>query len=325
MDALRDSTTPDLFTSLLDSVRVRSTIYCRSSMGSPWGFAVEAHGNPSFHLVVRGDCWVDVDGVDEAIRLQSGDLVVLPRGPRHALRDEPTSPTRWLDEILDSIPPDRDGRLRYGGGGARTELICGGFLLEGEGVKPLLERLPPMIRVGGNDGAPVPWVRSTLDLIGTVTGSDGAGAEVVLRRLSDTLLAQALRVALVELEAADPAAAASFRDPQIAKAVDLIQSDPARDWTVEELAAEVAYSRSAFASRFRELVGESPMSYLTRTRLAIAAMDLDRGDDTIAAIARRVGYASESSFSRAFKRVFGVAPGAYRENPAPEPLELTSV
>jgi AraC-like DNA-binding protein/mannose-6-phosphate isomerase-like protein (cupin superfamily) len=323
VDALGDSTESDLVTQLLDSVRVRSTIYCRSTMGAPWGFAVEAHGNPSFHVLVSGNCWLEVDGDAEPLRLASGDLVVLPRGRRHAVRDEPGSPTQWLDEILDATPPDRSGRLRYGGDGSTTELICGGFLLEGEGANPLLERLPATIRIRGSGEAPAPWVRATLDLVGTVTDSDGAGAEVVLRRLSDTLLTQALRVALVELETADPAAAAALRDPQITKVVDLIQRDPARDWTVEDLAARVGYSRSAFAARFRELVGESPMSYLTRTRLGMAAAELQRSDAPVAAVAHKVGYASESSFSRAFKRAFGVAPGAYRARPAPRPLELT--
>ena len=323
MEALGEPSGPDVIARLLDSVRVRSTVYCRSTMRAPWGFAVEAHGNPSFHVVTRGSCWLEVDDDQEPLQLGEGDLVVVPRGPRHALRDSPGSPTQWLDEILAGTPRDGNGRLRYGGDGAATELICGGFLLQGDGADPLLEALPSVIEIRGSDGAPVPWVRVTLELIGAVTAADGPGTEAVLTRLADSMLTQVLRVALISLGASDPARTTALRDPQIAKAVELMHREPDREWTVSGLAAAVAYSRSAFAARFREIVGESPMSYLARTRLAIAATQLDRTNATLAEIARGVGYASVSSFSRAFKRAFGVAPGVYRTKPAQRPVELT--
>ena len=323
MEAVRDSATPDLASRLLDSVRVRSTIYCRSTMGAPWGFSVEGHGNPSFHFIMRGSCWLEVDGEDDPLALLDGDLIVLPKGQRHSLRDQPGSPTEWLDDILAAMPPDADGRLRHGGEGTRSELLCGGFLLERE-ADPLLQALPTVIHVRRGTDGPAPWVSATLELIGAVAGSNGAGAEAVLRRLADAMLAQALRLALAELEIHDPAKAAALRDPQIAKGVDLIHRDHVRAWTVDELARAVGYSRSAFASRFRQLVGESPISYLTRTRLAIAATQLQRTDATLGEIALRVGYSGESSFSRAFKRAFGVSPGAYREKPSERPIELTA-
>jgi transcriptional regulator GlxA family with amidase domain len=126
------------------------------------------------------------------------------------------------------------------------------------------------------------------------------------------MLTQALRLELASL---GPERAQALRDPQIATAIHLIHAQPQEAWTVKRLAGEVAYSRSAFASRFRELVGESPMGYVTRTRLAVGATLLQRTPMSIAEVARRTGYSTEASFSRAFKRAFGVSPGVFRTAP----------
>ena len=315
MRAMIDTARRDLVDDLLDAVRVRTTLYCRSDMHAPWGFGVEAHGNPSFHVVTRGSCWLDVDGDGQSLPLRSGDLILLPHGPRHWLRDEPSSPVRWLEEILAVTRIDGAGRLRYGGDGELTELVCGGFVLEGDSVDSVLRALPRVVHVSGVSGAPAPWVQATLGLVSAVTSSNTSGAAAVLTRLAETMVMQALRSALAELAAVDQAQGEALRDPQIAAAVRLIHAKPERAWTVEGLAAEVGYSRSAFASRFREVVGEAPIAYLTRSRLATAATLLDRTTMSIGEVARRAGYANEASFGRAFSRAFGVAPGRYRRKP----------
>jgi AraC-like DNA-binding protein len=302
----------DVLSDLLDGIRVRTTVYCRSEMRAPWGFGVEAHGNPSFHVVTRGSCWLQVDGDRNRLALKRGDLVLLPHGARHWLRDEPSSPTGWLQDILAGTPMDDNGRLRYGGNGDPTELLCGGFELEGESVDPVLQTLPPVVYVRGVDGTPVPWVAATIELVSAVTSSEAAGAEAVLARLAETMVMQALREALADIASSDPARVAALRDPIIAAAIRLIHARPELAWTVEGLAAEVGYSRSAFASRFRDLVGEAPIAYATRSRLATAATLLDRTTASLGEVARRAGYANEASFGRAFKRAFGVAPGTYR-------------
>jgi AraC-like DNA-binding protein len=285
-------------------------------MHAPWGFGVRAHGNPSFHVVTRGGCWLEVEDDGGARELRAGDLVLLPRGPTHWVRDQPASPVEWLDDILASTPADGDGRLRYGGNGNRTELICGGFVLEGDGGNPILGELPKVIRVSGAESAPTPWVAASLDLVGAVTSSTAPGASAVLAKLADAMLTQALRLELADLAAADSRHVRALRDPQIARAVHLIHARPEEPWTVERLATEVGYSRSAFAARFRELVGESPMGYVTRARLAAAATLLERTGLSIGEVARRTGYSSQASFARAFKRAFGIGPGRYRRRPA---------
>jgi AraC-like DNA-binding protein/mannose-6-phosphate isomerase-like protein (cupin superfamily) len=313
-----DLRAPDVVSDLLRAVRVRSSVYCRSHMGAPWGFGVEAHGNPSFHVVVRGRCWLTVDGEAEALPLRTGDLVVLPAGPRHWMRDAPGSPTPLLDDIL-ATEWSGNGRLRHGGDGARTELVCGGFALEGDAADPILRALPPVLHVRSTESRPAPWVAAGLELLREISASEAAGAEAVLARLADAMLTQALRLGLAELAAEHPERVSALRDPQIARAVQLVHREPEQRWTVERLASAVGYSRSAFASRFRELVGEAPMAYVARTRLVRAATLLERPDLTLAQVARHSGYANEFSFSRAFKRAFGVPPGLYRAEAASPP------
>lgn len=328
MELLSDFDGSDLVSQVLRAVRVRSTVYCRSSMGAPWGFGVRAHGNPAFHVVTEGSCWLDVNGLHvngldvngldvngEAgqIALAAGDLAVLPAGPPHWMRDEPATAAVALDDILAAAPPDEHRSLRYGGPGPKTGLLCGGFALEGV-THPILRALPPVIVIRGAGGRPVPWLDALLALLTAESAASAPGAEEVVTRLADAMLAQVLRIALTGLRSPGGSLSA-LRDPQIATAIELIHGRPQHAWTVGELAARVALSRSAFSARFSGMVGEPPKRYVTRTRLVHAAALLRSNDTPIAEIALKIGYSSEFSFAKAFKRTFGVSPGRYRGQP----------
>jgi AraC-like DNA-binding protein/mannose-6-phosphate isomerase-like protein (cupin superfamily) len=312
VDLLSDFDAPDPVSEVLRAVRIRSTVYCRSVLGAPWGFGVAARGNPAFHVVTTGSCWLEVEGAPRQVPLAAGDLVVLPSGRRHWLRDDPATPATALEEILATTPPDGHRRLRHGGRGARSELLCGGFALEGGGAHPILRVLPATVLIRGVNGQPVPWLAATLALLSAESASAAPGAEEIVSRLADALLAQALRVALAELQSSDGAGVLALRDPRMAAAIERIHRRPDHAWTVGELAGEVALSRSAFSARFRQLIGESPKRYITRTRLAHAAVLLDKTDASLAEIALKIGYGTEFSFAKAFKRTFGIAPGTYR-------------
>src|ERR1700736_1983698 len=131
MEQLSNFRCGDEISEVLRAIRIRSTVYCRSTMGAPWGFGVEAHGNPAFHLLTAGRCWLEVDGERDQRQLTAGDLVVLPTGSRHWLRDDPGTPTLELEEILACTPLDEHRRLRHGGAGVCSALLCRGFALEG--------------------------------------------------------------------------------------------------------------------------------------------------------------------------------------------------
>ena len=322
MELLSGFDPADQVSQLLRVIRIRSTVYCRSLLAAPWGFGVEAHGNPAFHIVTAGRCWLEVDGEPGQIALAAGDLVLLPMGSRHWMRDTPATPATELEEIIATTPPGQDGRLRWGGSGPRTGLLCGGFAVEGGLIHPILRALRPAVVIRGVSGRPVAWLSTTIALLNAETASDAPGAGEVMTRLADVLLTQALRAALNQLNSSGVTGLTALGDRRIASAIEFIHSQPEHRWSVGELASAVALSRSAFAARFRELVGESPQRYMTRTRLAHAAALLRTSDASLAQIAARTCYGSEFSFGKAFKRTFGIAPGAYRGQPDTPRVQL---
>jgi AraC-like DNA-binding protein len=298
---------------LLRDVRVRSTVYCRSEFRAPWGFRVEARGIASFHLIASGTCWLEVSDVASPVRLFAGDLVLLPTGRAHQLKDNLASVATLLDDLLISHPPV-NGRLQTSGPGSVTDLICGGFVVEDQHVSPFLATLPSLVRIASDGGQPQVWVRETFGMLTREMASAGPGSETVISRLSDLLLTQALRYAF-EADSLDPRHGMQTTNDQIiAEALRLIHDETSQPLTVDDLAAAVGLSRSALTTRFRAMTGQSPGQYLTRWRMKQAAHYLRSGHEGLLEIAGRVGYDSEASLSKAFKRYFRVPPGAYRKS-----------
>jgi AraC-like DNA-binding protein len=302
--------TVDGLTQVLLRLTVTSSLYCVSEMTAPWGFRVAPRSMPAFHLLTKGSAWLEVEGQPAPVRLEAGDLVILPRGEGHLVRDTPHSPVLWLDHILADTPPV-NGHLHHGGGGTQAELLCGGFAVDLLMAQPLLEALPTVVHLRGNEGRAPEWLAGLMRMIAVEVTNSGPGSEAVVTRLTDALLAQALRQALLDVDAS-AAGTSAVSDPQIARALRLVRERPDDDWTVPKMAAAVGLSRSTFADRFRAATGEAPMRHLTRYRLSRAAEYLRSTNAAILDIARRTGYESEVSISKAFRREFGVSPGAYR-------------
>jgi len=304
MDRLNRSQGEDGVSEMLRTLRIRTTIFCRSDMRASWGFGVRAHGRAAFHVLLEGRCRLEVEGMAEPIHLDAGDLVVLPNGPGHTLRSDANARVEWLDDILVRTPPV-GGRLRYGGHGARADLICGVFAIENQDTVPILKALPAVALVRRADGAA--WLAPLLELIKAEVGSFAPGADSVVARIADILLLQAVRQG-VEAVAGNGA----MLDPQVATALRLMREQPHRAWTVGQLAQSVSSSRTSLAERFRGSTGMPPMRYLMRLRIATAARELNAGTATLAEIAARVGYSSDVALSKAFRREMGVSPRGYR-------------
>ena len=311
MERLGTFSDSDGLSQLLLRLTVNSTLYCLSAMTAPWGFKVAVRAGPAFHLLTSGSAWLDVEGRPEPVRVAAGDLVILPRGEAHAMKDSKGSAVLWLDRILAQTPPV-DGRLSHGGGGECTELLCGGFVVEQLTAQPLLESLPTIVHLRGSGGHAPEWLANLVRMISVEMASSGPGSEAVVTRLTDALLAQALRQSFMEADRSSGGTTA-VSDPLIAGALRLIREQPERPWTVPRMAAAVSMSRSTFADRFRAATGEAPMQSLTRYRMARAAEYLRGTSAGIREIARLVGYDSEVSVTKAFHRHFGTSPGAYRK------------
>jgi AraC-like DNA-binding protein len=295
---------------LVRDLRIGSSVLCRSVMAAPWGFGIAGRDVGSFHMVIEGRGWLEVEGADAPIAMQAGDVAVLPIGAPHWMRDSPGSTAPPLTSIL-AVHDVVDGELRFGGDdGPLSEVVCGVFSLEDGRAPGWMDRLPPVVVSEADESGR--WRPTVIEALREEARRPTDGGALVVNRLLESLIADALRAALAASlgDAAVPPAA--LADARIGRVLAGLHEDPARAWTVRSLAEEAVMSRSSFSQRFRVLVGQPPMRYLTELRLARAARLLRSTDATVADVARSVGYGSEDALSRAFKHRFGEAPSAYR-------------
>jgi AraC-like DNA-binding protein len=236
----------------------------------------------------------------------------VPHGRGHRLTSEAGGAVLPIAQLRHEYLSDRYGILREGGGGAPTTLVCGAVRFDHPAAQHLVSLLPRVIRVRSSGAGPLDWLDSLLRLMAAEARELRAGGETVITRLADILVIQAIRSWIAEDPAAQTGWLGALQDAQIGRAIALIHRDPARAWTVSSLAAEVAMSRSAFAARFTQLVGEPAMHYLARWRMHVALTWLTEEGLGLGEMASRLGYRSEAAFSRAFKRFIGVSPGAAR-------------
>jgi AraC-like DNA-binding protein len=317
MELLNQFKPDDVLSDALCHLHVRGALYCRSNLRTPWAFSVERRPTLGFHAVTRGRGWLEVEGEDRKILVSKGDLVLLPHGHSHVMRDSSKSEPKSLDEIVAESPPEDGIRLQAGGKGPLTVLLCGGFQVEGRTTNPLLANLPNIIHIRGRNGQSVSWLQTTLRQIEVETRSTRPGTQTVIARLSDILLIQAVRAYFNELtRGATGGWFGALKDPQVGAAIAQIHRQPEVSWDVTSLAAKVGMSRSNFSAKFGALVGESPLKYLTKWRVQKAAWLLRTSDAKLSEIAERIGYESEIALSRAFNRFMGVPPGKYRRSHA---------
>jgi AraC-like DNA-binding protein len=267
----------------------------------------------AFHVVLQGTCWLLAGGAArDPVPLGPGDVVLLRNGGEHALASTPDVP-------LTAFSPHRPsatapvGEVRLDGPGLRSLLLCGAYLVERTRPHPLLADVPEVVHLAGRPG-PHPGLRSTIELLGAELDSAGPGRDGIVPALVDAMLLYVMRAWLAERSAAGERAGwpIALSDPVVSRALAAMHDDPARPWTVDNLAAHSAMSRSMFAQRFTATVGQPPLTYLTWWRMTIAGRLLRESDEPLGTVARQVGYRSEFAFAKAFKREFGAAPGRYR-------------
>ena len=305
----------------LEQLRLDGAIFFRAEFTEGWSYLSPPAELASllrpgaqrlilFHIVATGTCWVQLEG-GERHWASKGDVIVLPYGDQHSVGGVQAADRIPILELFAPPPWSSMPVLQHGNGGARTDLVCGYLHSEDPLFDPDLHALPPVFVVRPPDGPAAHWVESSIGyaLANTATY---VPSEPVSTRLPELLLVEVLRLHLSAAPAVERGWIAALRDPILAPALAHLHRSPERKWTVAELAATVAVSRSVLDDRFRHVLGRSPIRYLTEWRMHIAKGLLTTTEQTIVAIARSIGYESEEAFSRAFKRTSGDSPSVWR-------------
>ncbi|MED5389519.1 MAG: AraC family transcriptional regulator [Pseudomonadota bacterium] len=304
----------DTLDDILDTLNLKGALYFRTDFSAPWSVLVpDLPGAARFHLVIQGQCHVTLE-CGRTLCLNSGDLIMIPRGKQHILSHSATHTAPPLEDVLAHANYDGKGVLTLGQGdpAAATQMVCGHFTFRRGADHPLLRALPDAIRVSAAMRASQPWLDETLRLITRRVFTDDTGSAAAITRLSEVVFVEVLRLGIADtpamLRMLD-----GFRDRYIGKALQLMHSDSTAHWTVESLAREIGMSRSRFADRFRHYLSMSPMAYLSEWRLQRALSLLDNSQHSVQQVAIQSGYQSPAAFTRAFTGKFGIAPSEYRK------------
>ena len=318
----------DPITDVFKTMHVASVVHARLEATAPWGLMHQAEvakeAEPQlaapkdwrtqvahFGMVSRGNCWLSVEGMPDPLPLTGGDCFLLAPGSTYALRDNPRTRVR---SFCEAAPKNGSNVIHYGGGGVPTTIISGWFRFDQTSVKPLKRLIPELILIKA-DQAQTLALHATLQLLASEMAEPAPGAEVMVNRLADILFIQCVRAHIASSsETCKSGWLRAIFDPKIGAALKAMHERIENPWTVETLAAAAGMSRSAFALRFKELLGETPLEYLTNWRMYKATGLLQGNDRKLLEVAKSVGYDSDAAFSKAFKRVLGAAPREYRRS-----------
>jgi AraC family transcriptional regulator, alkane utilization regulator len=336
----------DVLSEVLRVVRLSGAVHFRGQFTRPWAFMSSspdmlparlrpgAESITPFHVAISGRCWLTC-GKFPPVALEAGDVIVLARGDQHVMASDPGLEPIPIKEIYAQPQQDRITVLSHGGGGEETGFICG-YLYSDQRFAPLLDAMPAVLCIRVRSEAllleaatddlrmtkPIKveheaawWQAAIAHLIREAT-QPGPGNRAVLGRLSEMLFMEIVRWQLSHVNEGRRGWLAGLNDPQVGRVLTLLHAEPARPWTVGELAKHAAMSRAALARRFVELIGETPMEYLIAWRMHLARRLLGESPLSLADIAARVGYNSEAAFNRAFRRVVGMPPVTWRQSRA---------
>jgi AraC-like DNA-binding protein len=291
----------DTLTDVLRLLRLRTNVFLHSSFCGVWAVDTSGQRKAAFHVVSKGDCWLHLEGV-APIPLHAGDLLVLPRDAPHRLSSLPTPPGPEVplnQPATVDDPPDS------------TSLICGYFEFHSRAWNPVIEALPEVVVLHGRETEASDAARTLIQLMVEEASGERVGGDVLLDRLGDALFILVVRT-VMQRAGVDHGYLAALADRRLARAFQAMHRDPGQAWTLDTLGRAAGMSRSAFATRFHDKVGMTPMNYLTRWRMQLAQDGLSDPGLSMIEIAERAGYTSEAAFSRAYKREFGTTPGSAR-------------
>jgi AraC-like DNA-binding protein len=293
----------DPLSDVLSLLKPRSYLSAGFDAGGDWSIQFDANAGIKCYAVVSGRCWLAVDGVPDPVRLESGDCFLLPAGRPFRLASDLRLPSVDAVTVFSGA---RAGGIATHNGGGDLFLVGSRFTLAGAHARILLAMLPPIVHIRDqSDQAALRW---SVERMMQELREQQPGGYLMAEHLAHMMLVQALRLHMAEGVRGGVGWLFALADPQIGTTISAMHAEPAHRWTVQELAALAFMSRSTFALKFKAMVGESPLEYLTRWRMMLGADRVASTSDPIAAIAQSLGYESESAFSTAFKRVMGSSP-----------------
>lgn len=306
----------DVLSDVLSVTRLGTTVVAHAELLAPWGLEVDPVAEAHVHVVQRGVCWLRTSVDRRPLRLGTGDVVLIRGGVGHSISDDPKTAPAPYKEVLAAMPR-RLARATAVREHEITRVLCAQYMFQHVGPHPLTSLLPPLIHLPSHEAERHLQLQLVLQLLRHEATDPESGTELVIPRLVDSLLVFIIRAWLDEQPRGAGGWFGALRDPSIAKALSLIHDQPQSSWTVESLARRVSQSRATFARRFSELVGETPVAYLTRWRMCLATKLLSETALPLDAIADRVGYETAAAFSKAFRRIYAMAPGRFRDDVGP--------
>ena len=315
----------DVLSEVLESVHLDGAMYYNAEFSAPWCFrsprsnllapyvADRERHVIIFHLLTEGRGYAHLDDTDgRPVPLNAGDIVIFPHGDPHILGNGPPVTPADNSRELARVLSMGLKLSRMGGGGEVTKFICGYMACEPQLSSVFLGGLPPLMKVNIRNGPSGQWLEHSLRYSVDNADPSSPGGKAVLAKLSEVLFVETLRHYIALLPREQTGWLAGVRDPEIGRALALLHQKPAHPWTIASLGQEIGVSRSVLAERFRRYLSESPMAYLAHWRLQLGAQLLKSTNRSVAEIAAEVGYESEPSFNRAFKRQFGLPPARFR-------------
>jgi AraC-like DNA-binding protein len=307
--SISEVATFDVLGDVLAGLGLRTRLFCRMEVAAPWSMVFGRSHLAHFHAIERGSCWLEMPHTPP-LALATGDLLVLARGGPYQLADQPGREGTPLEDVVPSAATDgRYTFVRHGGDGPTSVIVCGSFSFDHAGGHPVLPLLPDVLHQKAGDASS--WLEPLLRSLAAEAEAAKPGSLTIVSRLTDVLFVQVLRAWLKE-QPDQPSWLRALNDPRLARVLAAIHENPGRDWSVDRLAEQAGMSRSSFSGRFAEIVGEPPHAYVARVRMHRASRLLRESDRTLADVAVSVGYDSESSFSRVFRKRFATSPGAFR-------------
>jgi AraC-like DNA-binding protein len=313
----------DILTDILRAMRLSGGVFLDAKFTEPWciiskvgpedcrPFMATPAQLIAYHYIVEGRLLMSISG-QAPVSAAAGHLLVLPRNDQHLLGSALDIQPANADKLIEPAGADGLARIRFGGGGARTCILCG-FLGSNDQSTPLLDSLPAVMTLDLQDKLTGPWIEGSMRYAARELAAGDPGTSANLARLAELLFTEAVREYVKALPPGQKGWLAGLHDPVVGRTLALIHGQLAHPWTLDELAREVGQSRSTLTEHFTRHIGMPPIRYLGHRRLLLAAERLREGQQSVAEIGYTVGYVSEAAFNRAFKREFGMAPGAFRK------------